>query len=65
MTDETHGGKRAGAGRKPVLEPDARTYTFNLEQRHIDKVRARAAELGMSISATMRQIIDLLPGGPG
>lgn len=56
------GGKRVGAGRKPILK-DAASVTLYLDQRMLDELDARAKREGVSRSDFIRSALERLAGG--
>ena len=56
---KTHGGRRAGAGRKPTDGVGVQILSITLTPKHIKKVEKWEDDHGTeSFSEAMRQIID-------
>jgi hypothetical protein len=60
QTPSNHGGRREGAGRKPL--PGSLTACFVVTKAHMQAIRTWAAKHGCrSVSEALRQIIDARP----
>lgn len=54
---KTWGGRRPGAGQKPVLK-DAVSFTMDLEGPQIDALEKIARERGVSIASLVREAVE-------
>lgn len=52
MTTNTHGGKRAGAGRKPLADSTVRT-TITITTAELEKLKS----INTNISAAVRELV--------
>ena len=51
-----HGGRRPGAGRKPVLRDPAGCFVA-LERQHLEALKAEAAEAGITVPELVRRLV--------
>jgi hypothetical protein len=51
-----HGGRRPGAGRKPVLDDPAGLFV-SLEREHLEALQAEAAEAGITVPELVRRLV--------
>lgn len=56
-----HGGRRAGAGRKPILG-NGTLKTYSLTAGHVQAVKDWAADHDMTESAAVRYFIERITG---
>ena len=57
MKERHHGGRRPGAGRKPILK-DSVSVTFDMERAERDRLRKIARRRGEQLAATIRRALS-------